>query len=67
MRGVKHLFCDNSGTSNDEVPRQNFQVIGMDRVQVHPTAFVDPAEPAAATKFLAAEALRGRGALVVSV
>lgn len=39
----------------------------MDRVQVHPTAFVDPAAPSAPTKFLAAEALRGKGALLVRV
>ncbi|KAF8382201.1 hypothetical protein PRIPAC_71343, partial [Pristionchus pacificus] len=42
------------------------KVIGMDRVQVHPTAFVDPAAPSAPTKFLAAEALRGKGALLLS-
>ncbi|GMT31149.1 hypothetical protein PFISCL1PPCAC_22446, partial [Pristionchus fissidentatus] len=42
------------------------KVIGMDRVQVHPTAFVDPAAPGALTKFLAAEALRGKGALLLS-
>ncbi|GMR30030.1 hypothetical protein PMAYCL1PPCAC_00225, partial [Pristionchus mayeri] len=42
------------------------KVIGMDRVQVHPTAFVDPAAPAALTKFLAAEALRGKGAILLS-
>ncbi|EYC25927.1 hypothetical protein Y032_0011g1461 [Ancylostoma ceylanicum] len=42
------------------------QVIGMDRVQIHPTAFVDPADPAAGTKFLAAEALRGKGAILIN-
>lgn len=41
------------------------ELIGMDHVQVHPTAFVDPKDPAAPTKFLAAEALRGKGALLV--
>lgn len=45
---------------------KRLQVIGMDRVQIHPTAFVDPADPAAGTKFLAAEALRGKGAILVS-
>ncbi|VDM62269.1 unnamed protein product [Angiostrongylus costaricensis] len=40
------------------------QVVGMDRVQIHPTAFVDPADPSAGTKFLAAEALRGKGAIL---
>ncbi|GMS99231.1 hypothetical protein PENTCL1PPCAC_21406, partial [Pristionchus entomophagus] len=42
------------------------KLIGMNRVQVHPTAFVDPADPGAFTKFLAAEALRGKGALLLS-
>ncbi|KAJ6542530.1 Flavocytochrome c [Mycena vulgaris] len=35
------------------------------QVQVHPTGFVDPAAPAAKTKFLAAEALRGAGGLLI--
>ncbi|VDN28555.1 unnamed protein product, partial [Cylicostephanus goldi] len=43
------------------------KVIGMDRVQVHPTAFVDPADPGAGTKFLAAEALRGKGAILINM
>ncbi|KAJ1358398.1 hypothetical protein KIN20_016812 [Parelaphostrongylus tenuis] len=42
------------------------QVIGMDRVQIHPTAFVDPSDPSAGTKFLAAEALRGKGAILIN-
>uniref|UniRef100_A0A0K0D2N6 fumarate reductase (NADH) n=1 Tax=Angiostrongylus cantonensis TaxID=6313 RepID=A0A0K0D2N6_ANGCA len=42
------------------------QVVGMDRVQIHPTAFVDPADPSAGTKFLAAEALRGKGAILIN-
>ncbi|KAJ7679675.1 FAD binding domain-containing protein [Mycena rosella] len=37
----------------------------LDQVQVHPTGFVDPARPDAKTKFLAAEALRGAGALLL--
>lgn len=37
----------------------------MDRIQVHPTAFIDPADPSSGTKFLAAEALRGKGAILV--
>lgn len=35
--------------------------------QVHPTAFVDPQDPTASTKILAAEALRGKGAILVSI
>ncbi|CAI2348209.1 unnamed protein product [Caenorhabditis sp. 36 PRJEB53466] len=42
------------------------KLIGMSRIQIHPTAFVDPKEPAAGTKFLAAEALRGKGALLIN-
>jgi hypothetical protein len=37
----------------------------LDQVQVHPTGFVDPANPDAKTKFLAAEALRGAGGLLL--
>lgn len=37
----------------------------MDRVQVHPTGFVDPADPRARVKFLAAEMLRGEGGLLL--
>lgn len=40
-------------------------LIDMDQVQVHPTGFIDPANPDAKTKFLAAEALRGVGGLLV--
>lgn len=41
-------------------------LVGMDKVQVHPTAFIDPKDPTAPTKFLAAEALRGKGAILVN-
>lgn len=41
-------------------------LIDMDRVQVHPTGLVDPKEPNAKTKFLAAEALRGTGAIMLN-
>ena len=39
--------------------------IELDFVQVHPSGLVDPKEPKAKTKFLAAEALRGAGALIL--
>ncbi|CAB3403330.1 unnamed protein product [Caenorhabditis bovis] len=42
------------------------QLILMDRIQIHPTAFVDPKEPTAGTMFLAAEALRGKGAILIN-
>jgi len=37
----------------------------MDKVQVHPTGLVDPKDPHAKVKFLAAEALRGVGGLLL--
>jgi len=39
--------------------------IDLDKVQVHPTGLVDPNEPDAKVKFLAAEALRGVGGLLL--
>ncbi|XPS73131.1 hypothetical protein M3J09_005284 [Ascochyta lentis] len=41
------------------------QVVDMDSVQVHPTGFVDPADPASPLKFLAAEVLRGEGGILL--
>lgn len=39
--------------------------IDLEKVQVHPTGLVDPKEPEAKVKFLAAEALRGVGGLLI--
>ncbi|KAI8580359.1 hypothetical protein K450DRAFT_238134 [Umbelopsis ramanniana AG] len=38
----------------------------MDKVQVHPTGFVDPNDPGADTKFLAPEALRAAGGILMN-
>ncbi|KAJ1804575.1 hypothetical protein LPJ77_004694 [Coemansia sp. RSA 2523] len=40
-------------------------LVDMDQVQVHPTGFVAAADPANPTKFLAAEALRGEGGILL--
>ena len=40
--------------------------IDMDKVQVHPTGLIDPKDPQAKFKFLAAEALRGEGGLLLN-
>ncbi len=40
--------------------------IDMESVQVHPTGLIDPKDPTAKTKFLAAEALRGEGGLLLN-
>lgn len=39
--------------------------VDMDSVQIHPTGFVDPKDPEARYKFLAAEALRGEGGILL--
>ncbi|KAF7321387.1 Fumarate reductase [Mycena kentingensis (nom. inval.)] len=41
------------------------QGVDLEKVQVHPTGLVDPNEPEAKVKFLAAEALRGVGGLLL--
>ncbi|RPA71048.1 Flavocytochrome c [Ascobolus immersus RN42] len=40
--------------------------IDLDKVQVHPTGLVDPKDPHAKVKFLAAEALRGEGGILLN-
>ncbi|RAK77849.1 putative FAD dependent oxidoreductase [Aspergillus fijiensis CBS 313.89] len=40
-------------------------VVDMDQVQVHPTGFVDAKDRSARVKFLAAEALRGEGGILL--
>lgn len=39
--------------------------IDLEKVQVHPTGLIDPREPKAKVKFLAAEALRGVGGILL--
>uniref|UniRef100_A0A383VWI0 fumarate reductase (NADH) n=1 Tax=Tetradesmus obliquus TaxID=3088 RepID=A0A383VWI0_TETOB len=41
-------------------------LLHMEQVQVHPTGFVDPADPTAGTKWLAPEKLRGCGAILLN-
>ncbi|KAI0136936.1 flavocytochrome c [Xylariales sp. AK1849] len=60
-------------STNDERPASHGMVealgaelIDMDSVQVHPTGFVDPKDPEATYKILAAEALRGEGGILLS-
>jgi succinate dehydrogenase/fumarate reductase flavoprotein subunit len=38
----------------------------MQHVQIHPTGFIDPADPKSMLKFLAAEALRGEGGVLLN-
>ncbi|KAL2018748.1 hypothetical protein VTK56DRAFT_454 [Thermocarpiscus australiensis] len=41
------------------------RLVDMESVQIHPTGFVDPANPQAQLKFLAAEVLRGEGGILL--
>merc|ERR1712194_566127 len=41
------------------------KLVDMDRVQLHPTGFVDPKKPQEHLKTLAAELLRGVGGLIL--
>jgi FAD-dependent fumarate reductase len=41
------------------------QLVDMQHVQVHPTGFIDPSDPGARVKFLAAEVLRGEGGILL--
>ncbi|KAF2123944.1 Flavocytochrome c [Dothidotthia symphoricarpi CBS 119687] len=41
------------------------QLVDMDRVQIHPSGFIDPANPSSPLKFLAAEMLRGEGGILL--
>jgi NAD(P)H-flavin reductase len=40
-------------------------LIDMDKVQLHPTAFIDPNDPGNHTKYLGPEALRGSGGILL--
>ncbi|ETS75444.1 hypothetical protein PFICI_12388 [Pestalotiopsis fici W106-1] len=60
-------------STNDERPGSHhiLEAVGavfvdMDSVQIHPTGFVDPKDPEARYKFLAAEALRGEGGILLN-
>lgn len=42
------------------------ELVNMHRVQLHPTGFIDPSNPESTSKFLAPEALRGSGGILLS-
>jgi flavocytochrome c len=52
--------------AHDLLRRVGAELVDMDSVQVHPTGFVDPADPTARVKFLAAEMLRGEGGILLA-
>jgi flavocytochrome c len=46
--------------------RLGVDLIDLDKVQVHPTGFLDPSEPSSLQKFLGPEALRAHGGILVN-
>ncbi|CCE63822.1 hypothetical protein TPHA_0F03420 [Tetrapisispora phaffii CBS 4417] len=67
---VVHLPTTNgSQTTGDGqriLKKLGADLIDMDQIQVHPTGFIDPTDPEAGNKFLAAEALRGLGGILLN-
>lgn len=51
--------------SQDLLTAVGAQLLDMEYVQIHPTSFVDPADPKSPVKFLAAELLRGEGGILL--
>ncbi|CZR65054.1 related to fumarate reductase, flavoprotein subunit [Phialocephala subalpina] len=51
--------------SQDLLTAIGAQLLDMEQVQVHPTSFIDPANPSSPVKFLAAELLRGEGGVLL--
>ena len=54
-----------TGDGHKMVQRIGGQTIDMEKVQVHPTGLIDESDPKAKVKFLAAEALRGSGGILL--
>ncbi|AAS53738.1 AFR367Wp [Eremothecium gossypii ATCC 10895] len=55
-----------TGDGQDLMLRVGGQLIDMEHIQVHPTSFVDPKDKDSGSKFLAAEALRGNGGVLLN-
>ncbi|KAI9866668.1 MAG: hypothetical protein M1813_001220 [Trichoglossum hirsutum] len=65
-----HLATTNGSHATGDGQKMVMEIGGngvdMDKVQVHPTGLVDPKDPDSKWKFLAAEALRGEGGLLLN-
>lgn len=63
------IFTDSNINSTGDGQKMVLEIggrgIDLEKVQVHPTGLVDPKDPDAKVKFLAAEALRGVGGLLL--
>jgi succinate dehydrogenase/fumarate reductase flavoprotein subunit len=64
-----HLPTTNGSYSTGDGQKMVLEIDGaavdLEKVQVHPTGLIDPSDPDSKVKFLAAEALRGCGALLL--
>lgn len=67
---LKHLPTTNgqqtTGDGQKLLEKLGGELIDMEQVQVHPTGFIDPQNRNSTWKFLAAEALRGLGGILVN-
>lgn len=67
---VAHLPTTNGPWATGDIIKltrqNNLALVDMEQVQVHPTAFIEPDKPKLSTKFLAPEALRGCGAILLN-
>ncbi|EPY52768.1 fumerate reductase [Schizosaccharomyces cryophilus OY26] len=57
-------YC--TGDGHKMVSSIGGNTVDLDLIQIHPTGWVDPKDPSSMTKFLAAEALRGSGAVLLT-
>lgn len=68
--GVAHLPSTNGPFATGDGVKLGREIgaalVGMDRVQVHPTGFIDPNDVTNPTKFLAPEAVRGCGGILLN-
>lgn len=67
---IYHLSTTNGSHATGDGQKMMMSIggngIDLEKIQVHPTGLVDPKDPKAKTKFLAAEALRGEGGLLLN-
>ena len=74
LAGVRPEYLQMSATFGDFSTGDGLKVANklgaatrdMDKVQIHPTGFVDPADPHGKSKFLCAELMRGIGGILLN-
>ncbi|KAH0475925.1 MAG: hypothetical protein KVP17_001774 [Porospora cf. gigantea B] len=56
-----------TGDSLKIAEKHHLDLVQLDQVQLHPTAFVDPQDPGATIKFLCPEMIRGEGGILLGI